>query len=105
MKKMKFERKQARAQRKGPEPEIMAPPGEPVEEAPIEATNEPIAEAAAPEPREPRPKQTTPERIAAYVQSFDWGRLRSTARKAVASGEMNDDQVDAAIDAALPPAE
>lgn len=116
MKKMKFERKQARGERKAAPPEpladdgIMPPPGGPIEvkAAPVEEALKPqIAEPTpvASTPRQPKPQLAPAEQIGSYVRALDWGRVRSTARKAVASGAMDEAAVDAAIDAALPSAE
>lgn len=119
-KKMKFERKQARQERSAipraeglaaEESAIMPPPMEP--EGKLEAAPDPDplpkldpqpVEEKKPDfaPKTQRPKLSPPEQIAAYVRSLDWSRVRATARKAIASGEMDESQVDGAIDNALP---
>ncbi len=107
IKKMKFERKQARQARSMPAPaepkpaEVMPPPGVP-EEPPASIVDEPTPVA---EPMRPKPKQPPLEQIAAYVRSFDFGRLRQAASKAISSGIVTEEQVDQAIDAALPSAQ
>jgi len=115
-KKMKFERKQARQERKPEgiaveESSIMPPPMEP--EGRLEAAPDPeplpqlgpmpeTEEKPAFTPKTQKPKLAPSEQIAAYVRSLDWSRVRATARKAIASGEMDEAQVDGAIDNALP---
>jgi len=116
-KKMKFERKQARQDRSEPgglaveESSIMPPPMEPEGKLEAAPDPEPLPQLGAlPETAEkpaftlktPKPKLAPSEQIAAYVRSFDWSRVRATARKAIASGEMDEAQVDGAIDNALP---
>jgi hypothetical protein len=102
MKKMKFERKQARKERAEPKDAPMEPPtvesAEPVAEEVIEAAPVAVKE----KPVRPQRKKDPAAQIAAYVKSFDWGRVRATAQRAIASGGLQDEQVDQIIDSALP---
>lgn len=102
---MKFERKAARADRKAGPGEPMPPPGaaEVVEEAPAA----PAQSAAVPEPAPAKPAVAPKNpltQIAAYVKSGDWGRVRAMGRRAVTAGA-SDQDIDSAIDAALPSVE
>lgn len=98
-KKMKFERKAARQERSEPtaltvETGVMPPPS-------AEPVKEEIAVEVKPAVKSAKPTNPT-QRIAGYVRSFDFPRLKAEASKAVQSGQLTDEQVDQAIDAALP---
>ncbi len=49
------------------------------------------------------PKEIDPlARIAMYVKQMNWNRVKALAEEAVTSGQFTDEQIEQAVDAALP---
>lgn len=109
MKKMKFERKLARAGR-GITQQVehsMEPPGFPAkftQKAEVEKVESPKDTHPAPLKFTPRPKASEHDQLTTTTKKMDWGRVRAAAHKAAAAG-MPDEKISDAIDAALPDAD
>lgn len=113
---MKFERQANRQARKmgpteaPPMPGMPAPTGglpesspmPPPAAAPAPPAENPVMPSVAPSIRSKSAQKSPLDLIPGYVQAFDWGRTKVMAKKASASG-VPDEQIDAAIDNALPP--